>query len=148
VTSSVLSNDSDVDGALDPSTVAIVSIPSSGSAVVNTDGRITYTPGAALGNVVFTYRVKDNRGDVSNPASVTVFVNAPQTAANDTASTRPATPVTISVLTNDQDLDGTLDPATVTIVAPPSAARRRSTRPAASPTRRASISGTSLSPTR
>ena len=31
----------------------------------------------------------------------------------------PASPVTVNVLDNDYDVDGTLDPATVTVVTPP-----------------------------
>ena len=86
VTIDVLGNDSDVDGSLDTSSVAIVSAPSSGSAVVNPNGTITYTPGATLGNNTFTYTVKDNLGTVSNTATVTVFVNAPPVAVNDFGS--------------------------------------------------------------
>ena len=57
ITIDVLSNDHDPDGTLDANSVAIASPPASGSAVVNGDGTITYTPGAALDNVTFGYTV-------------------------------------------------------------------------------------------
>ena len=68
--------------------MTIVSPPASGSAVANADGTITYTPGAATGDVTFTYTVKDNLGIVSNTATVTVHVNAPPVAA--TTPPRPS----------------------------------------------------------
>ena len=80
---------------------------------------ITYTPGTALGDVAFTYTVEDNLGSVSNAATVTVFVNAPPVAANDTAMTGDATAITIAVLANDDDPDGTLNVSTVTVVSVP-----------------------------
>ena len=119
VTISVLANDHDIDGTLDPGTVTIVSPPSSGSAAVNNNGAITFTPGATLGNVTFTYMVEDNLGVVSNEATVTVFVDAPPVAINNWVMTRSDTPVTIIVLGNDQDTGGTFDPTSVTIVSPP-----------------------------
>lgn len=45
--------------------------------------------------------------------------NARPTAADDAASTVPATLVTVAVTANDTDPDGTIDPATVTIVTGP-----------------------------
>ena len=62
VTINVLANDLDPDGSLNPGTVTVVSPPASGSAVVNPDGTITYTPGTTLGNNTFTYTIKDNLG--------------------------------------------------------------------------------------
>ena len=120
VTINVLSNDTDSDSSLDPTSVTIVSAPSSGTTLVNADGTITYTPGTLLGYNTFSYTVKDDLGLVSNVATVTVFVNAPPIAVNDSAFTRSDTPVTISVLSNDSDIDGTLDPGSVTVVADPS----------------------------
>ena len=120
VTINVLANDHDSNGTFDPSTVAIATAPASGSAVVNANGTITYTPGTTLGNNTFTYTVKDNLGAVSNPATVTVFVNAPPVAANDSALTRSDKPVTINVLGNDSDVDGSLDASRVAIVSAPS----------------------------
>jgi Ca2+-binding RTX toxin-like protein len=73
----VLSNDSD-DGTIDASTVTIVNGPAHGTLNVNeTTGEITYTPTANYaGADSFTYTVKDNTGNVSNPATVTLDVGS------------------------------------------------------------------------
>lgn len=119
VTIDVLSNDSDPDGTVDPTTVAIVGAAGHGTTTVNpTTGAITYTPAANYtGPDSFTYRIKDNLGADSNVATVSITVNAPPVAVNDTASTNENTAALISVLTNDSDLDGVVDPATVAILA-------------------------------
>ena len=73
----VLQNDSDPDGTLVPSSVVVSSNPTRGTATVNTQtGRITYTPSSPLfsGSDSFRYRVKDNDGQLSNEATVTVTI--------------------------------------------------------------------------
>jgi hypothetical protein len=73
----VLANDSDTDGALDPSSLAIGSGPSNGSAGVADSGRavITYAPETSFtGTDSFTYTVADDAGATSDPATVTVTV--------------------------------------------------------------------------
>jgi hypothetical protein len=80
VTIDVLANDSDPDtgDTLDPLTVTIVTPPSSGDAVPNPNGTITFSPApGSSGNVTFDYTVSDNYGAVSNPATVSVSVVAP-----------------------------------------------------------------------
>ncbi|MFQ5648304.1 MAG: tandem-95 repeat protein [bacterium] len=123
VTIDVLSNDSDPDGNLTPSSVAIATAPSNGSAVVNpATGVVTYTSAAGFsGSVTFTYTVRDNDGATSNAGTVTVSVtggNTAPVASNDNASTNSGTPVTIDVLANDTDESG-LNAGSVTIVTPP-----------------------------
>ena len=115
----VLGNDSDPDGMLNPATVAIVGAASHGTASVNpTTGAITYTPASNYkGPDSFTYKVKDNFGAASNVATVSVTVDTPPAAGNDTASTYKNAAVVINVLSNDSDPDGTLNAATVAIVA-------------------------------
>ncbi|MEM1096402.1 MAG: Ig-like domain-containing protein, partial [Bacteroidota bacterium] len=124
VTIAVLDNDTDSDGTLDASTVAIATAPSNGSAIANADGTIAYTPNANVnGTDTFTYTVADNVGGVSNTATVTVTitaVNDAPVALADLSSTTLDTPVTINVLANDTDVDGTLDVATVSVVSAPS----------------------------
>ncbi len=137
----VLANDSDPDGdTLDRTKLAITSAPAHGGVVINkTTGGITYTPAAGYsGPDSFTYTVKDIRGATSNLATVTINVTAANlapVAANDSATTiirltrssgwlrrlslRPM-PVTINVLANDSDVGGALNPATVTLITPPS----------------------------
>ena len=72
----VLSNDTDVDGTLDATTVTIVDGPAHGSVSINaTTGAITYTPTADyVGADSFTYTVKDNDGAVSSAATVNIDV--------------------------------------------------------------------------
>ncbi|NJS13815.1 MAG: tandem-95 repeat protein [Sphingopyxis sp.] len=112
VTIAVLANDSDVDG--NPLTVTAASSPN-GTAVINADGTVTFTPAANFNGVAtITYTISDGQGGTST-ATVTVDVNpvndAP-VATNDSATTAEDTPVTVAVLTNDSDVDG--DPLAVT----------------------------------
>lgn len=121
----VVDNDTDIDGTVDRTTVAITTGPSRGSAIVNpTTGVITYTPTANYGGTdTFTYTVRDNDTATSNTATVTITINPvndPPEAEPDSASTGATTPVSISVIANDTDIDGVIDPATVRIVTQPS----------------------------
>src|SRR5690606_1083876 len=107
VTISVLNNDSDVDN--DTLTVTHVSNPPNGSATINSNGTITYTPDPGhFGSDSFTYTVSDGKGGTATASvSVTVAeVNDPPVAANDSASTPEDQPVTISVLAAHSDPDG------------------------------------------
>lgn len=101
----VLANDSDADG--DPLTVTSLTAPANGTAVLNPDGTVTYTPNAGfLGTDAFTYRANDGTAN-SNVATVTVNVtNTPPVAGADAATTLKNVPVTIAVLANDTDADG------------------------------------------
>jgi CubicO group peptidase (beta-lactamase class C family) len=65
--------------------------------------------------------VQDNDGQTSNAATVTVTVvaNQPPTAVDDSVSTDENSPVTVNVIANDTDADGTIDPATVSIITDP-----------------------------
>jgi Big-like domain-containing protein len=70
----VLANDIPLAGTLDVSTVQLVTFPASGTAQVNPDGTITYTPNAlaTAGTDTFAYTVANSAGAVSNTANVTV----------------------------------------------------------------------------
>jgi hypothetical protein len=72
----VLANDAEFDG--DALTVASVADPAHGSAVINPDGTITYTPDAGFaGTDTFTYTVGDGRGgEATATVSVTVTAGA------------------------------------------------------------------------
>ena len=73
VTVNVAANDTDIDGSVDPSTVAIVTPPEHGTAVANSDGTVTYTRGQTFKHGdSFTYMVRDNEGAGSNTATVDV----------------------------------------------------------------------------
>jgi hypothetical protein len=74
----VLANDYDADGdALNPDSVVIIDTPGKGSATINADGSITYTPspGVASTTDTFTYTVEDEHGATSNAATVGVMIN-------------------------------------------------------------------------
>lgn len=121
----VLGNDSDVDGSLDTASVEVVSSPSDGDTTIDTaTGAITYTPEENFdGSDSFTYRVMDNEGLWSNVATVNLTVegvNDAPLANDDEVTTEEDTPATIDLLTNDNDVDGTLDPASITLSTPAS----------------------------
>ncbi|MDZ7267823.1 MAG: tandem-95 repeat protein [candidate division KSB1 bacterium] len=124
VTIAVIGNDSDRDGALDPGSVAIVVAPGHGTAeVLAGSGEIRYTPAENyFGEDHFTYTVRDDQGAVSNAAQVVVTItavnDAPQ-AGDDSETTAMDTAVEIAVLSNDSDVDGGLNPASVAIVTSP-----------------------------
>jgi VCBS repeat-containing protein len=120
----ILSNDTDVDNAINPASVSLEILPSFGTAIVNSDGTVTYRPSTGFrGNDSFTYRVRDVLGAVSNEATVSILVNDSPVAVGDQAFTSRNLPVNINVLANDNDPDGTLDTTSVTIVTAPSAAQ-------------------------
>ncbi|MDF1553455.1 MAG: Ig-like domain-containing protein [Deferrisomatales bacterium] len=105
--------DTDVDGTIDPATVAIGAAPLHGTAVANGDGTVTYTPDPNWNDDVtgdaFTYTVADDLGEPSNPAVVTVRVtpvNDEPVAVADTANTDEDLAVAVDVVANDTDVDG------------------------------------------
>lgn len=72
VTVDVLANDSDPDN--DPLSLQSVADPNNGSAVVNSDGTITYTPNSGfIGTDNFSYTINDGRGGEAS-ASVEIDV--------------------------------------------------------------------------
>lgn len=75
----ILANDTDEDGTIAPATVVVVSDVSHGSTWVNpTTGLIAYYPADGYnGSDSFTYTVKDNEGNTSNTATVTISVSPP-----------------------------------------------------------------------
>lgn len=122
----VLGNDSDADG--DALTAVLASGTSSGSLVLNGVGSFSYTPKTGFsGSDSFSYRAFDGAlysGIATVSITVNAAVNSPPVAINDsaTAAMRKATsytPVLIRVLANDTDADGSLNPASVSIVAAP-----------------------------
>ncbi|MFC1718338.1 tandem-95 repeat protein, partial [Candidatus Poribacteria bacterium] len=122
VTIPVAANDTDVDGNLDPTSVAIETEPSDGKAVNNGDGTITYTPDTNFnGEDTFSYQVSDTCG-LSDTATVTITVtpvNDAPVANDDSAPTDEDNAVEIPVAANDTDVDGNLDPASIVIETEP-----------------------------
>ena len=116
-------NDDDPDGTIDPTMIMINDAPGSGTVQVARDGTITYSPAPDFSGIdLFTYTVDDNKGATSNVATVVVTVvevNDPPIAEDDLATTEAGVPVSIAVLINDTDPDGSLIPGTVTTLSEP-----------------------------
>ena len=116
----VMANDTD----LCSPNLSIVSVgnPEHGTAEIVGD-EVRYTPDPDYNGVDhFPYTVQDCSGN-QDSATVTVTivsVNDPPVAVDDSATTPEDTPVTIGVVANDYDIDGTVVPSTVTIASGPS----------------------------
>ncbi len=102
----VLANDTDPDN--DPLTVSQVTQPANGTAVINGDDTITYTPDNNFnGTDAFTYTADDGFGGNSTATvyvTITAVNDAP-TAVDDAAVTDEGVAVIIPVLANDSDVD-------------------------------------------
>ena len=118
VTINVLANDIDVDG--NALTVTNLTQPAHGTAVLNLNGTVTYTPANNyVGTDSFTYTAYDGAA-TSNVATVAISIgntNTAPVAYNDTATTPEDTAIVIPVLVNDTDVDG--DPLAVTSLTQP-----------------------------
>uniref|UniRef100_UPI00232CEE02 T9SS type B sorting domain-containing protein n=1 Tax=Olleya namhaensis TaxID=1144750 RepID=UPI00232CEE02 len=130
----VLANDSDSDGTLDPTTVAIIDpatglpvttliVPGEGEWVVDPiTGQITFTPESGFTGdpTPITYTVDDNDGNTSASATVSVDFSVVFPVAEDDISlgNTPGGTVSVDVLGNDTDTDGSIDPTTVSLVLP------------------------------
>lgn len=114
----VLANDNDPDG--DPLVVTDVTAPMNGTATINPDNTIRYTPGPNYaGPDAFDYTVSDPDGATAS-ARVTVTVtpvNDDPVAGDDALSTPRGTAAVVDVLANDTDVDG--DPLSVSAVSTP-----------------------------
>ena len=106
-TIAVLANDTDANG--DTLTVTAVTTPAHGTAAINANGTVTYTPAANYaGADSFTYTIGDGQGAAAT-ATVSVTVtggNDAPVAVNDAVTTAEDTAVVIPVLANDTDGDG------------------------------------------
>ena len=137
-----LTNDSDVDGTLDPTSVVFVNEPagstlSNGGKTLTVPGEGQYGIDPNNGQITFTpelnyfgrptpveYQVADDDGaTVTAIISATVNdVNDPPVAVDDPITTLEDTAVTFDPLTNDSDVDGTLNPTSVVFVNEPAGA--------------------------
>ncbi len=119
ITFNPLTNDTDPNNNINPASVMVVAASPNGVAGINpVTGEITFTPNANFnGTTTFTYSVCDLGTPVyCDTATVTVTVTAVNDAPvanNDTQTTPEDAPVTINVLANDTDVDGTLVPGTI-----------------------------------
>ncbi|HSC15419.1 MAG TPA: Ig-like domain-containing protein, partial [Gammaproteobacteria bacterium] len=118
----VLDNDTDPDGNM--LTAFLVSDVSSGTLTLNSNGGFNFAPAAGFaGTVTFSYEAGDGTAR-SNPASVTITVNAVNGAPSaraDSYSTNEGQALNVGagngVLDNDTDPDG--DPLTAFLVSGP-----------------------------
>ncbi len=119
----VAGNDGDVDGNLVPGSAAPTTGPSSGAAVGNANGTITYTPTPGfVGTDDFDYEICDTTA-LCDTATVTITVsstNSAPVAVDDSASTGQGSPVIVNVAGNDGDVDGNLVPGSAAPTTGPS----------------------------
>ena len=82
-----------------------------GTASVDATGAVTFTPDPGfVGTFSVKYAVRNGFGMASDPATLTIRVNAPPQAADDAAASQAER---VKVVRNDVDSDGTIDAATV-----------------------------------
>jgi CshA-type fibril repeat protein len=125
----VVTNDSDPENDLDPTSVKIVGTLNPGDALFVADegtwtvnpatGAITFTPlaGFTADPSPISYTVSDRTGLVSNAATVTVdYPQSAPIAVNDSVRGLNGQPATIDVVGNDSDPENDLDPTSVQIV--------------------------------
>ena len=98
-----------------PDTVKVSKLPVNGTAIVNPDGTVTYTPKTGFaGKDTFTYTLTNPDSLVSNPVLVTVIVKP--VGVPDIDTTIMNTPITINVKANDSAQGGN---NTVAVLATP-----------------------------
>jgi hypothetical protein len=103
VTVNVLANDSDPDN--DPLTVTGVSTPAHGSAVVNGNNTVTYTPTTGYsGPDSFTYGVSDGHGGTAS-ATVSIGVGNPPLANAQSVTLDEGSTSTVTLTGSDPDND-------------------------------------------
>ena len=104
VTVDVLDNDTDANAG-DTLSVSGLSTPTHGTVTDNGDGTVTYLHGGRTTSDSFTYTVSDGEGG-SDTATVSIRINQPPAAADDTATVQRGTSGTVDVIANDTDANG------------------------------------------
>ncbi len=108
----IVNNDTDADGTLNNSSIDFSNIIN-GECTNNNDGTVTFLhDGSETTSASFTYTIKDNLGAASNVANVSIIVipqNDPPFTLDDEATVNEGDIVTINIIDNDYDPDGTLD---------------------------------------
>jgi hypothetical protein len=103
----VLANDSDPNH-FGLTVTSITAGPAHGTAQINGDNTITYTPTPTYSGVdQFSYAISNGHGGTASAkVTVSVVASPPPVAQNDSATTPFQKPVTIAVLANDSDPGG------------------------------------------
>ncbi|HEX9832707.1 MAG TPA: Ig-like domain-containing protein, partial [Mycobacterium sp.] len=120
----VLANDSDPDcipitGPCDTITITSFTQPAHGTLIDNGNGTFTYDhDGSAAASDSFRYVIQDGRGGADS-ATVTIAVNAPPIALDDTARVAQGGSVNIDVKANDSDADDPNSALTVSLESGP-----------------------------
>lgn len=117
-----LANDSDVDNNLDITLNKVVTQPTNGTAIVQSDGTIIYTSNAGFtGSDSFTYSITDTDGLT---ATATVFLtiqtgNIAPIAVIDNAQTSEDQSIDIQPLINDTDANNNINQESLEIISIP-----------------------------
>lgn len=127
---SIISNDTDVDGTIDPASVDLnpsfagiqktYTVSGQGTYTVDNSGIVTFVPVLAfVGPVTATpvnYTVNDNSGATSNSASITITLadpSGPQTVSDAATMNEDGAPVTIDITVNDIAGSGNINLASI-----------------------------------
>ncbi len=118
-------NDTDIDNAIDLSSIVITTAPLNGSLVINGDGTVTYTHnGSETVSDSFNYTISDITGAVSNIATVSLVINpvndAPVAQDDNTLTVNEGSTAIFDLAFNDNDSDDGLDLNSITIISAPS----------------------------
>ena len=125
VTFNIVTNDTDSDGSIDPTTVDLdpdtpgvqktFAVSGQGSFEADAEGNVTFVPESGfVGQVTIPYTVSDNSGSTSNQADIQVTItDVLPFADDDSASTLANQPVSFQIADNDTPAEGEIDPATI-----------------------------------
>jgi uncharacterized repeat protein (TIGR01451 family) len=120
---SLILNDIDGDGSLDTSSINIMMMPNNGAISIHNDGTINYThDGSETLEDFIRYTINDNEAGTSNIAVVYLTispVNDAPIAADDSYTINEGDTGILTVSANDMDIDGTLNLASIIIIADP-----------------------------
>lgn len=118
----VLSNDTHDGSDFTNSLLTIIEQHNGVASVNDVNGTVTFTHnGSETLSADFLYTVTDAKGITSNQARVDITVmpiNDAPVAVNDNANLLEGGSVSITILTNDSDVDGNIDPASIVITTP------------------------------
>lgn len=122
----LVSNDSDIEGLIDSTTLVVLNGPYNGAFINNGDGSIDYTPDADyFGLDSLTYEVCDLGVPLPGACdSATLIIEVSPVsdspvAVDDTVSTSQGTPISVSWIQNDFDVDFDLDTTSFQLIQTP-----------------------------